>query len=65
MAHARTQIRNAVVAALTGLATTGARVHASRMRPTELCSTPRAPRASRTRSEASPGATPSAPRNQL
>ena len=35
MAHARTQIRNAVVAALTGLSTTGARVHASRMRPTD------------------------------
>ncbi len=33
MSHVRTQIRTAVVGLLTGLATTGARVHASRMRP--------------------------------
>ena len=35
MAHLRTQIRTAVVSALTGLATTGSRVHASRLRPTQ------------------------------
>jgi hypothetical protein len=33
MSHVRTQLRTALVAALTGLATTGNRVHASRMRP--------------------------------
>jgi len=33
MSHARTQIRAAAVARLTGLATTAGRVHASRMRP--------------------------------
>jgi hypothetical protein len=33
MSHVRQQIREAVVAALTGLATTGSRVHASRLRP--------------------------------
>lgn len=33
MAHVRTGIRNALVAVLTGLTTTGARVHASRMYP--------------------------------
>lgn len=32
MSHARTQVRNAVVTALTGLATTGARVYAGRTR---------------------------------
>lgn len=40
MPHARTQIRDAVVAALTGLATTGPRVHASRMRPQDGASLP-------------------------
>jgi hypothetical protein len=33
MSHVRTQLRTALVATLTGLATTGNRVHASRMRP--------------------------------
>jgi len=33
MSHVRTQIRTALVATLAGLATTGNRVHASRMRP--------------------------------
>lgn len=33
MSHARQQIREAVATALTGLATTGSRVHQSRMRP--------------------------------
>jgi hypothetical protein len=33
MSHVRTQLRAGLVAALTGLATTGNRVHASRMRP--------------------------------
>ena len=33
MSHKRTSIRNAVVAALTGLTTTGSRVYASRLRP--------------------------------
>lgn len=33
MTHVRTQIRNAAVAALTGLATTGARVYPSRLLP--------------------------------
>jgi hypothetical protein len=33
MSHRRTQLRAGLVAALTGLATTGSRVHASRMRP--------------------------------
>lgn len=33
MSHARTQIRAAAIARLTGLATTGSRVHPARMRP--------------------------------
>lgn len=33
MSHARTQIRNAAVTALTGLTTTGARVYKGRVRP--------------------------------
>lgn len=33
MSHVRTQLRTTLVATLTGLATTGNRVHASRMRP--------------------------------
>lgn len=35
MTHARSQIRGAIVTALTGLTTTGSRVHAARMRPTD------------------------------
>lgn len=35
MTHARTQIRTAAAAALTGLATTGAKVFKSRFRPTD------------------------------
>lgn len=40
MPHARQQIREAVASALTGLATTGARVHQSRMRPADAAGLP-------------------------
>jgi hypothetical protein len=40
MAHARQQIREAVAAALTGLASTGTRVFQSRMRPQDEASLP-------------------------
>lgn len=36
MSHVRTQIRDALVTAVTGLATTGAHVHAAYMNPTEV-----------------------------
>lgn len=40
MPHVRTQIRNAALAALTGLATTGSRVHAQRIRPVSVAEGP-------------------------
>lgn len=40
MTHKRTSIRTALVAALTGLATTGSRVYASRLRPLTAADVP-------------------------
>lgn len=40
MAHVRTQIRNAVIAKLTGLATTGSRIYKSRMYPMDEAAMP-------------------------